>query len=390
MNREEEKIKEIFQDAFESFEAPVEPTAWSGIESGMNAGAGGTAAGGSSVASWVSSNLAWVVGGVVAISTAVVLTVASIGSEPEPVKEQQPVQKEVIEDEPQEQTRKDEPESGESNERETAGEATPESPVQPEEKVVERKSENTVGEGENSNTQEGTAQPVESSRSAETEPTETGTQLTDSQSTESTNSEEARQNETSQTQEAFEVEGSDDKAEVELVSGFQIDRSEWDVFHVRFSAAESEADSYLWEFGDGQTETTEEPVVEHEYSSFGDYEVKLKAIRGGAEKTSSKSIEIFEEPVLALPNVISPNGDGVNDYFDIIDSDSKHIADYEIKVFTDENELIFQSHGEEKVWNGNLPNGSPAPAGKYVVVVNAIGTDGKALKPRQESLTLKR
>ncbi len=81
---------------------------------------------------------------------------------------------------------------------------------------------------------------------------------------------------------------------------------------------------------------------------------------------------------LIIPNVFSPNGDGVNDYFvfkhqslktckiSIVDRNGKMIYKREI-------EDIYTWDG----WNGNLHDSNRnAPEGQYYFVVEALGYDG--------------
>lgn len=66
---------------------------------------------------------------------------------------------------------------------------------------------------------------------------------------------------------------------------------------VEFTNASEEAETYLWEFGDGNTSTEESP--KHRYYLSGKYNVKLKAIKGGKSTVSEKEI-YFEAPDICL------------------------------------------------------------------------------------------
>lgn len=71
--------------------------------------------------------------------------------------------------------------------------------------------------------------------------------------------------------------------------------------------------TYLWDFGDGSTDN--QPTTTHAYlinGSTGEFTVKLTVTSAtGCTGSSTKKIELIP----FIPNVFSPNGDGINDVF---------------------------------------------------------------------------
>lgn len=68
-----------------------------------------------------------------------------------------------------------------------------------------------------------------------------------------------------------------------------------------------------------------------------------------------------------VPNVFSPNGDGINDTWNI-----KNLADYQdctVNVFNRYGQKVYSSHGYSVPWDGRM-NGSPLPVGTYYYVIN--------------------
>ena len=61
---------------------------------------------------------------------------------------------------------------------------------------------------------------------------------------------------------------------------------------VTFSNSSKNANSFKWNFGDGQTSTTKNPS--HKYSKYGTFTVKLTATNGEKSHTTSKSIMLTE------------------------------------------------------------------------------------------------
>ena len=70
---------------------------------------------------------------------------------------------------------------------------------------------------------------------------------------------------------------------------------------------------WVWDFGDGTSDTTTEAENSHLYTNWGDYTVTLALWADGCMDTAS--VSVFIEADLEFPNVITPNGDGINDVF---------------------------------------------------------------------------
>lgn len=76
-------------------------------------------------------------------------------------------------------------------------------------------------------------------------------------------------------------------------------------------------------------------------------------------------VRVFKKVV--VPNAFSPNGDGINDEWNI-----EHLQTYTqvvISVFNRYGQDVFHSNGYNKKWNGTL-NGSPVPAGTYYYTID--------------------
>jgi gliding motility-associated-like protein len=72
----------------------------------------------------------------------------------------------------------------------------------------------------------------------------------------------------------------------------------------------------VWDFGDGETEEGPETTVSHAYTSWGDYTVTLTLVTGGGCGDSVSHGVVIEDDLI-FPNVITPNGDGINDVWAI-------------------------------------------------------------------------
>jgi gliding motility-associated-like protein len=107
---------------------------------------------------------------------------------------------------------------------------------------------------------------------------------------------------------------------------------------------------YSWDMGDGQTETGSS--VQHTYELSGNelaYTLTLTAI---SQYGCSDSLSVIVDVVPYVPNVFTPNGDGINDIF---------MAGIELEIFDRNGLSLFE--GSEG-WDGRI-NGRPADPDTY-------------------------
>ena len=70
-----------------------------------------------------------------------------------------------------------------------------------------------------------------------------------------------------------------------------------------------------WDFGDGNAESTTEYMISHTYGSWGEFIVTLSLEYMGCSSTMEHTV--YVEDNLVFPNVMTPNGDNINDVFAI-------------------------------------------------------------------------
>ena len=136
--------------------------------------------------------------------------------------------------------------------------------------------------------------------------------------------------------------------------------------------------SWTWDFGDGQTESTTDYNIAHTYESWGEYSVVLtfQTLFGC---TASVSHSVFVEKDLVFPNVITPNGDNVNDVFAIknMNPDNPNVLSiynrWGKKVYEKEN---YQTYADEDGTIHNASEGFDASKlsdGVYYYVFHYVG-----------------
>ena len=86
---------------------------------------------------------------------------------------------------------------------------------------------------------------------------------------------------------------------------------------------------------------------------------------------SSDVVIKVSESRLRVPNVFTPNGDGVNDEFRV---EYRSLKEFHCWVYNRWGKLVYEWTDPAKGWDGNI-NGRPAAEGAYFYVIRAMGTD---------------
>jgi gliding motility-associated-like protein len=161
---------------------------------------------------------------------------------------------------------------------------------------------------------------------------------------------------------------------------------------VTFTDNSVRASRYKWEFGDSiasaltirqtysSVSSTPDP---HTYYIPGEYSVKL-TVESDLHCIDSMRLDqkiIVDESELHVPNVFTPNGDGINDNFMI---EAKSLSSLSVEIFSKSGVKVYSFYGEGKLitdwkgWDGNVNNTSAkASPGVYFYVMKASGWDNK-------------
>ncbi len=103
---------------------------------------------------------------------------------------------------------------------------------------------------------------------------------------------------------------------------------------------------WLWDFGDGTYGFEQHPS--HAYNSTGTFVITLTVETGqGCKDSISKEILIID---IVIPNVFTPNGDGINDYF-VIDG-LENVPNSHLVVFNRWGKKVYESHNYQNNWGG--------------------------------------
>ena len=139
---------------------------------------------------------------------------------------------------------------------------------------------------------------------------------------------------------------------------------------------QQDADTIKYLFGSGFNDVVQVGnfvPIKVPYNEPGNYLVSVIASNeGGCSSIDTITVVINEGIVIFIPNAFTPNGDGINDYFEIV---SKGLEKYEVNVY-DRWGNVVATFKEGERWDGTS-NGQAVPEGTYVVIIKAKGLDNK-------------
>ncbi|HCQ28656.1 MAG TPA: hypothetical protein DIU39_00105, partial [Flavobacteriales bacterium] len=147
---------------------------------------------------------------------------------------------------------------------------------------------------------------------------------------------------------------------------------------VSFINKTNNANFVTWDFGDGETSQEIDPV--HTYAFNNNYTVILST--GVNSKCTTDTVKVidvksFDELFdIQISNVLTPNGDGKNDYFKV-QIPGKVNECTQITIFNRWGEEVYSSDNYSTQWDGRTPSGKFVPAGTYYYIVDINGMDYK-------------
>ncbi|MBA3663732.1 MAG: gliding motility-associated C-terminal domain-containing protein [Bacteroidetes bacterium] len=156
--------------------------------------------------------------------------------------------------------------------------------------------------------------------------------------------------------------------------------------NVSFIDSSKAAVSWAWNFGNNTTSNIQNPTSV--YTANGSYTVSLTITdQFGCADTYTALVRIsniVSEVAQLIPNIISPNNDGKNDFWRL-DFINVFYPKAEIEIYNRWGEQLFKSTGYSNAWDGSY-KGSPLPVGAYYYTINL--NDSPDSKPYKGTVTL--
>ncbi|MEL6674180.1 MAG: PKD domain-containing protein [Bacteroidota bacterium] len=133
---------------------------------------------------------------------------------------------------------------------------------------------------------------------------------------------------------------------------------------------------YQWSFGDGNT--SDEPQPAHTYSELGIFPVSLKLVSAeGCEWENQVYVEVKKVVGIHLPSAFTPNGDGVNDRYEI---GTRLLTEISFQVFDRWGQLVFTSNQLDLQWDGRNLKGARLPEGVYIYQMRGTDVQGEQVE----------
>jgi gliding motility-associated-like protein len=130
--------------------------------------------------------------------------------------------------------------------------------------------------------------------------------------------------------------------------------------------------TWIWTFGDGEGASEFEPT--HTYVNEGTYLIKLIVLTpNGCRDTAEAPLEFRKFPKIYVPTAFSPNGDGINDFFQIA---YINLKDFNVFIYDRWGNKLYQNQDPKFRWNGTV-NGSVLPEGVYTVYIKGRGSNNE-------------
>lgn len=156
---------------------------------------------------------------------------------------------------------------------------------------------------------------------------------------------------------------------------------------VVFTDKSVRASTYFWEFGDDSLSTLNNPMP-HRYYIPGEYSVLL-TVESELHCVDSMRFNyiVVDESALDIPNVFTPNDDGLNDVFMV---DKRSLKFISVDIFSRSGIRVYSFYGEGDMvkawegWDGHVNNSSfRASPGVYFYIIRARGWDDVKYEGRE-------
>ena len=96
--------------------------------------------------------------------------------------------------------------------------------------------------------------------------------------------------------------------------------------------------------------------------------------------SNTDSVYVANDCYVDIPNVFTPNGDGINDFFFPRSLLASGLTSFKMNIYNRWGQQIFESTSlDGSGWDGRL-NGMPQPSGVYVYTIDVTFKDGQKEK----------
>ena len=146
-------------------------------------------------------------------------------------------------------------------------------------------------------------------------------------------------------------------------------------FVVEFKDNSISGATWVWDFGDGSPTSTEQNPI-HQYASEGTFNVTMIVCDlAGCCDTVTMPVNALD-PDFFIPNVFSPNDDGIND---LAQTNFSNLLEFHFRIYDRWGRVVFETTNPNQFWDGKV-NGKDAPESVYFYQMIGKKTEEKELK----------
>ncbi|HTA62613.1 MAG TPA: gliding motility-associated C-terminal domain-containing protein [Bacteroidia bacterium] len=159
--------------------------------------------------------------------------------------------------------------------------------------------------------------------------------------------------------------------------------------NVSFTNQSLYANNYTWDFGNGSHFATSNlsDTAKTVYPTVGTYTAVLTVTNTTTGCINSKPvvITVTEHYVMIIPNVFTPNGDGINDNFMV---KSEGVSTFSMDIFDRWGLKMFSSTSVNSAWDGKTIGGKEVPDDTYFYVIKATSSKTNETQEYKGFITL--
>jgi gliding motility-associated-like protein len=147
---------------------------------------------------------------------------------------------------------------------------------------------------------------------------------------------------------------------------------------------------WMWDYDDGtqpRTSSSFASGAQHSYQEAGEFHPTLTVWVETDPKCRAEAVfdlDIKEKSEIDVPNIFSPNGDNINDYFQVKVKPNT-ISKFHGTILNRYGRVVFEwedCYTETAGWDGKLNGSTKATPGVYYYIIDAEGIDGQTFEKR--------